>query len=504
MKSAFRCLTMINITNKIIRKQKNFWNNCIFHPTDAIEDPWGRRILDRIADDGAIDTLRIYAMLEDIVYLGENGEIKYDFRLSDTRLDYLVEKGYNLLIAYGGIPDCIAKSSDYKTSASKNKTRYKGKMWNSMPPKDYSVWENVCYEYTKHIVERYGIEVVSKWYLHCFNEPDIPAFFLSNLPDGKDGIEARLSAYCPMYEGFAKGVLKADERLRIGGPALAGRCEFLKGFLEFVKQKNIRIDYIALHNYGTSPELLLNGTRPYDVENNMENHLLYLDVIKKAGFSDCEIVVDEWGMASCGFWNVEECPPFIARENEVYSAYYTKLISKFIEVDPKLSKLMICLSGQHEMTEDFSGFRNFFTLNHFAKPIYNAHYMASKLENNLIEYRADNENLAVIPTKSDEGEYAVMISYSSKNFEENIPECEEYVTFDEHLFGRRLLVFLIDKKTTNPYRLAEKMGVRYPDEEQKKILREEGRLKAIIDEKYDGKLIKIKLTPNSTYLIQVV
>ena len=67
-----------------------------------------------------------------------------------------------------------------------------------------------------------------------------------------------------------------------------------------------------------------------------------------------------------------------------------------------------------------------------------------------------------------------------------------------------IYVFLIDKKTTNPYRLAEKMGVRYPDEEQKKILREEGRLKAIIDEKYDGKLIKIKLTPNSTYLIQVV
>ena len=86
------------------------------------------------------------------------------------------------------------------------------------------------------------------------------------------------------------------------------------------------------------------------------------------------------------------------------------------------------------------------------------------------------------------------VSYSSKNFEENIPECEEYVTFDEHLFGRRLLVFLIDKKTTNPYRLAEKKGVRDPDEEQKKILREEGRLKAIIDEKYDGKLIKIKLT----------
>ena len=42
---------MINIKNEVIKKQENFWNNCIFHPTDAIEDSWGKRILDRFADD---------------------------------------------------------------------------------------------------------------------------------------------------------------------------------------------------------------------------------------------------------------------------------------------------------------------------------------------------------------------------------------------------------------------------------------------------------------------
>lgn len=493
---------MINVKSNVIREQKNFWNNCIFHPTDAVEDSWGKRILDRMSIDKSIDTVRIYAMLEDIVYLGEEGEIKYDFRVSDLRLDYLVERGYNVLIAYGGMPDCIAVQGGVKTSVSKNKTRYKGKLWNSMPPKDYKVWEDICYEYTKHIVDRYGIDVVSKWYVHCFNEPDLQAFFLSHLD--RSATDERLQAYCPLYEGFVRGVLRADERLHVGGPALAGRLDFLKGFLEFVKEKNLRLDYIAVHNYGTDPFMLREGKEKIDVEHNVKKHLVYLDVIKSAGFSDCELVIDEWGMATRGFWNVEECPQLIVRETEVFSAYYTKLIRRFIDVDPNLSKLMICLSGQHEMTEDFSGFRNFFTLNHFAKPIYNAHYMASKLGNLLLEVDGQNENLSVVPTKNDKGEYSVMLAYASKNFEEDIPEYEESIVFEESLSGKRILVYCIDKETTNPFRLAEKMGVRYPNDEEKKILREEGRLKPIVDSEYDGKPIKIKLTPNSTYLVQVV
>ena len=83
---------MITIENTILKKQKNFWNNCLFHPTDAVEDPWGRKILDRMAKDGSIHSIRIYTMFEDIVYLDEDGNLAYDFRLNDLRLDYLVEK----------------------------------------------------------------------------------------------------------------------------------------------------------------------------------------------------------------------------------------------------------------------------------------------------------------------------------------------------------------------------------------------------------------------------
>jgi hypothetical protein len=146
---------MIKVSNKVVKKQHNFWNNILFHPTDAVEDSWGKRILDKVAEDKCAKTVRVYTMFEDIVYIDMDGHLQYDFRTSDLRLDYLVEKGFDLLLAYAAMPDCIAKSVDEKTSVSFNKTRYKGKLFNTSPPSDYALWEEVCYQYTKHIVERY-------------------------------------------------------------------------------------------------------------------------------------------------------------------------------------------------------------------------------------------------------------------------------------------------------------------------------------------------------------
>ena len=138
---------MITVKSNVLRRQKNFWNGCVFHPTDAVEDPWGKRILDRMSQDKAMKMIRIYTMFEDIVYLDEFGNLQYDFRVNDLRLDYLVEKGFDIMLAYAAVPDCISIPGE-KSSVSKNKTRYKGKLFNTMPPKDYALWEEVCFRYT--------------------------------------------------------------------------------------------------------------------------------------------------------------------------------------------------------------------------------------------------------------------------------------------------------------------------------------------------------------------
>ena len=487
---------MIKIGNDVLKKQTKFWNHCLFHPTDAVEDPWGKRILDRMAEDKSIDTVRLYAMLEDIVYMDENDQLCYDFRTSDCRLDYMVEKGYNILLAYAGVPNCIAADTKHFTVGAKAKTRYKGKLFNTSPPKDYALYEEVCYQYTKHIVERYGIETVSKWRCHCHNEPDL-WFWMSWLPETEQ--EPRIREYCKLYAAFEHGVRRVSDQVRIGGPACAFEYAFIERFLNYVKENKLDLDYIALHNYGTTTAQVLSGERRITVENNLERQRKLIETIEKCGFGDTERIVDEWGAATDGYYNVEECPTYIFRENEIYSAYYAKLIHELIKLDPKLTKMMICLSGQHEMVIDFSGFRNFFTLNFIRKPIYNAHVLAARLGEDLLAAETENENIFVVPTKTEKG-YAVLLSYSSEYFEENIPAMEETVTFAEDISGKTVTVWCIDKNTTNPYRLHQKLGITEPTPEQIKLLREEGTLKPVKTQKGSEKLT-LNLTPNCTYLI---
>ena len=463
---------MINIQKNVVKKQNNFWNHCLFHPTDAIEDPWGRRILDQISEDNAIQTVRIYTMFEDIVYLNEDGELRYDFRVSDLRLDYMLEKGYDLLLAYGGMPDCIASTTAYKTTCAKNKTRYKGKMWNSAPPKDYALWEEICYQYTKHNVERYGIEVVSRWKCQCFNEADVYMFFMSQLPH--EAHEERLAEYCKLYETFQRAIRRVSEDIPVGGPALAEYLEFLGGLLDYVKEQNLKMDFISVHNYGTHPHLINSQKQPITVTNSVEKQKTFEKVIVDHGFGDTAIIIDEWGMATGGFINREECPGLMCRETEVFSAYFVKLIRAFIDAKFKMDSMMICLSGQHEMTEDFTGFRNFFTLNFIKKPIYNAYVMASRLGEDFVDAELNNENISILPTKKEDGSYAILLSYSSEYFEDNLPDIEEEVVFEENISDKTLTVYCIDKEHTNPYRLYQRLEMGEPSDEELKTLREEG------------------------------
>ena len=490
---------MIKINNVVEKVQKNFWNGCVFHPTDAVEDPWGKRILDQMAKDKAINTVRVYTMFEDIVYLDENNKLQYDFRLSDLRLDYLVEKGYDLLLSYGGMPNCISSNEYSNNSMAKNKTRYKGKMWNTSPPKDVNLWEEICYEYTKHNVERYGLERASKWRVQCFNEPDIHSFFMYGLED-ENPFETRAKEYFPMYKAFVKGVRRVSDKILVGGPALAYRNEFLEPFLKLVKKNNISLDFISLHHYGAGPWELNEGLKEICVANILNRHEERMQIVHRCGFGDTPIIIDEWGAVSHGFENKEDCPKLIYRETEVFAAFYTRLIHDVVFSNMGIENLMICLSGQHEMVEDFSGFRNFFTLNFIRKPIYNAYVLAAKLHEGLLKEEHSTENLFVIPTKNEKGEYSVLLTYASENFTENIPAIEETITFEENIKGKQVTVWCIDKETTNPYRLYEKLGIETPNEEQILLLREEGKLKPVLQEKYsDG--VSLKLTPNCTYLI---
>ena len=253
-----------------LEKLNNFWNHIHFHPTDALEDEWGQRILNRIHKDNAAKTVRMYAMLEDIVTRDENGKLVYDFTLNDIRLDFLVSKGFDILLSYNFIPPCISSDADELSTVCKNATRYKGKFIVTAPPEDFSDWDEICLKYTEHIVERYGIEEVSRWKLQCMNEPDYKAFFMAKAKT----IEERCENYCRLYKGFEAALMKVSERLCPIGPALADNFTFFELFLNYVKENNLRLDYICFHSYGVHPHRLSqNGLHVIDLYNQIKKIL---------------------------------------------------------------------------------------------------------------------------------------------------------------------------------------------------------------------------------------
>ena len=489
----------------------NFWNNIHFHPTDAIEDEWGQGILDQVAEDGVARMVRMYTMFEDIVSMDENGELKYDFTLNDIRLDYMISKGFDLLICYNFVPFCVAENSELVMANTKNKTRYKGKMICTSPTKDDGVWEEICYEYTKHIVEKYGFETVSKWKFHCLNESDISNFFMSDLPNNEEAGAIRFERYIKLYKEFQRGIERVDKRLCFGGPSAAvlyDRGSFVQKFSKAIADGEIRADFISIHTYGTTPPALNSGKKPFDARNTVELCKKYVGEIKKNLPCGIDIIVDEWGAASHGFYNVDECPALMFREKSDFAAYFGKMITAYIEEELPVSKMLICLSGQHEMTTDFSGFRNFFTLNFIKKPIYNAYVLGAKLGNSLLATEGERENMSVLATGNNDGKISVMLAYASQNFDIELPDVKETLSFEGIGGKHKVRVWCIDEKHTNPYALSLREDIgENPTLEQIERMREEGTLKPLYETTVDFDLdnrIAVEFTNNALVLVEII
>ena len=186
-------------SQKQLKKTNNFWNHIHFHPTDAIEDFWGQRVLDSLHADKGAKMIRIYAMLEDIVSKNDNNELVYDFTDTDKRLDYLTEKGFIPLICMNFMPRAIAKDESLVSRLE----RYKKKRICSSMPTEYRLWQDVCEKYFLHLIERYGEETVATWYFHCWNEPNSIPFWMSEAEDW----ETRTTEYLKLYDFCAQAAL---------------------------------------------------------------------------------------------------------------------------------------------------------------------------------------------------------------------------------------------------------------------------------------------------------
>jgi xylan 1,4-beta-xylosidase len=117
------------------------------------------------------------------------------------------------------------------------------------PPKDWGRWGDLISNLAQHLVDRYGIDEVSRWYFEVWNEPNID--FWAGAP--KD------STYYSLYDTAARALKKVNPALRVGGPATA-QAAWVDRFIRHTTDNGVPLDFISTHVYGNDSAQDVFGT----------------------------------------------------------------------------------------------------------------------------------------------------------------------------------------------------------------------------------------------------
>jgi len=230
----------------------------------------------------------------------ETGELTYDWRDFDKRVDFLHTIGADPILCVSYMPQVLdAVPNNDRQSA----------------PRDYAAWEELCFQAAKRGVER--DRRVPFW--EVWNE--VNTGWLKPGPDdtGSDafralyakalGVEStntavirRFEAYCKLYRASARGIRRADPQAKIGGPALAsgpmerskdcGHCShgqgFARGLMLWCAQENLPLDFVSWHEYFQPPEKIAKEAQTFRT---------YLEEFPVLQRSVSSFMITEWNEA---------------------------------------------------------------------------------------------------------------------------------------------------------------------------------------------------------------
>lgn len=388
-----------------------FWASQIVHPTEFLLTEWGQRYVRLLKATGAArQYIRIYNQPENAVRVMPDGTITYDWSRFDAMADVVLSSGNKLKVVFFSMPVALAlhpKELYIRESI--------GAVCCISPPKDYKQWEELCRNFTRHVIEKYGIDEVKQWLFRCWNEPDYGYWYNKDLPE-----------YLKLYDHFAQGVKSVSPDVKIGGPALTSidtykKPENFRFFLEHVAngvnhatgKVGSPIDYIAVHTYGGSGARGGPGRSSPAMEFMIEQQLRYADMRDEfPALRHLPIHVDEWGVASGGYFLDPKLYTPV-RDSEYNAAFLTAWVERHVrmrlEKDRKIEGFTFCALNDYLWLGDFNGFRTLITKNGFHKPILNAYKLLARLAPDLVAVSLEPANRHIYSFASRDAERITVV-----------------------------------------------------------------------------------------------
>jgi xylan 1,4-beta-xylosidase len=191
-----------------------------------------RRDLRDVKRITGLEYIRFHAILHDEVGVydeDQQGKPLYNFSYVDQIYDGLLENGVRPFVELGFMPAKLASSQKphafwYKPFPS--------------PPKSYDKWDELVYRFAKHLVDRYGVDEVARWYFEVWNEPNL---------DFWTG-EPKEATYYELYDHTSRAVKRVNAGLRVGGPATA-QAAWVDRFIKHCVATGAPVDFVSTHVY---------------------------------------------------------------------------------------------------------------------------------------------------------------------------------------------------------------------------------------------------------------
>ena len=177
--------------------------------------------------------IRFHGIFDDDVGLydeNRSGESVYNFSYVDQIYDGLLANGVRPYVELSFMPPKLAATETFQA------------FWYHpvvSPPKSWAKWDDLITKFGQHLVDRYGIDEVSRWYFEVWNEPNID--FWAGDP--------KQTTYYELYDHTARDLKRVNSRLRVGGPSTA-QAAWVSSFIAHDIQNDVPVDFVSTHVYG--------------------------------------------------------------------------------------------------------------------------------------------------------------------------------------------------------------------------------------------------------------
>jgi xylan 1,4-beta-xylosidase len=194
-----------------------------------------RRQLRTLQQDIGFEYIRFHGIFADelLVYNeSPSGKPYYNFNHVDTLLDGLLEEDVRPFLELGFMPSLLASAEG-------------GIFWweaNVTPPKSLDRWLDMVEAFVRHIINRYGMAEVSRWYFEFWNEPDLEGTFWKGTRE----------QFFELFKGTFSRIKSISPMLKVGGfgnICLFSGDSWLRSFVSYAREHGIELDFFSFHAY---------------------------------------------------------------------------------------------------------------------------------------------------------------------------------------------------------------------------------------------------------------